>query len=184
MKKTIYPILFFLFFIEGIPRANAQNLMASDLTWTCIGQDSFLVKLVVYMDCNGLSMAYNSPIIFKCASSGATITSITPNPSTPVDVTPVCNTSCTRCQSSGCTFPYGINRTTMQGIVRLNSAGTCCNINISWLQCCRNNGITTLTSLIPDFYTESLMNRCQNPCDNSPAFSYAPFAILCVGGAF
>jgi hypothetical protein len=182
MKKRLYPLLFLLFFIQGIPCANASQIMGSDLTWTCIGQDSFLIKLVVYGDCNGYAVVSGS-IKFNCATSGALITSITANPGTPVDITPVCSSSCSRCTNPSCSFPYGINRYVMQGIVCLNSAGTCCNIDISWTQCCRNLSITTVT-LYTQYYTEAKLNRCLNPCDNSPTFSNAPVAILCVGQPF
>jgi hypothetical protein len=158
--------------------------MGGEITWTCVGQDSFMIKLVVYTDCNGMSLG-TSPITFKCATSGATITTLNIAVGSPVDITPVCRTSCSRCQSSGCSFPYGIRKYTMQNLVILNGAGSCCSINISWSQTSRNSAITTITGAgSDDLYLEALLNRCQNPCDNSPSFTNSPFAILCVGQDF
>jgi hypothetical protein len=184
MKKVVYPILFLLFFGGSMQRANAVWIMGSDLTWTCIGQDSFLIKFVVYADCNSTGLG-NYPITFKCASSRDTITSVLLNWTNPVEVTPVCKSSCTRCQSSSCTFPYGIRRFTMQGIANLNAAGSCCNIIMSWGHCCRGGNITTISNAgaVP-LYTEAKLNRCLNPCDNSPTFSNAPVAIICAGQPF
>ena len=178
MKKLSIIALVLLSLIS-IDKANASHLMGADITWTCVGQDSFLIKLVVYRDCNGITLGV-SPINFKCTSSGASITSLSINIPTPIDITPVCNTSCTRCQSLSCSFPYGIHRYTMEAIAILNSAGTCCNITISWDQSARNGAITTIPNASSyDLYIEAQLNRCLNPCDNSPSFTNPPIAILC-----
>jgi len=153
--------------------------MASDLTWTCIGQDSFMIKLVVYRDCNG-DLLNTTPIIASCFQTASEITRISINPGTPVDITPACNINCTRCQSLSCSFPYGIQRYTMQGMINLSGAGSCCNIKMSWEQCCRNGSITTGADG-ENFYTEATLNRCLSPCDNSPSFENYPIAILCIG---
>lgn len=156
--------------------------MASDLTWTCVGQDSFLIKLVVYRDCNG-DFLTSTPVIFTNPNTNAEITRLNTNPGTPVDVTPTCKVSCTRCQRPDCYYPYGIHRYTMQGIVKLNAAGSVCNVKMSWEQCCRSTAINT-GAAGADFYTEATLNRCLNPCDNSPTFTNLPIAILCNGQDF
>ena len=71
----------------------------------------------------------------------------------------------------------------MQGIVKLSGAGSCCSIKISWEQAARNSSITTGAADM-NFYIEATLNRCQNPCDNSPTFTNIPIAILCVGQPF
>ena len=180
MKKLNY-LLVVLLLTTCFFRSNASHLMVAEITWTCIGQDSFMIKLVVYRDCNGITLG-SSPINFNCASSGTLITSLLLGVGIPQDITPVCNSSCTRCQSSGCIFPYGIHMYTMQGLVKLNSAGNCCDINISWTQNARNAAITTLVNPgSSDLFIEAKLNRCLNPCDNSPTFTNPPVAILCIG---
>jgi hypothetical protein len=184
MKKPGLMILI-LSSLLSIYNAKAMPLMGGDITWICVGQDSFLIKLVVYRDCNSITIS-GQTINFKCATSGASITSINLSQGTPVDITPKCNTSCTRCQSSACSFPYGMHRYTMQGLVILNGAGSCCNISISWDGWYgRNAAITTITSASSyELYVEAKLNRCQNPCDNSPAFTNTPILIQCVGQDF
>jgi hypothetical protein len=98
MKGKIY--LFGLILITGLflpGKLSASHMMGSDLTWTCIGKDSFLIKLVIYRDCNGVPLSA-MPLTFKCVTTGATITSTSVSPGAGTDITPVCNTSCTRCQ--------------------------------------------------------------------------------------
>ena len=176
----LFIILCFVLFQPA--KVQATHMMGSDLTWTCIGKDSFLVKLVIYRDCNGVQLSA-APATFKCSSTGATITSVTMSPGAGTDITPVCNSSCTRCQSLSCSFPYGIQRFIMTQLVVLSSAGSCCNIEIYWQQSARNSNITTGAANM-NFYIEAKMNRCQNPCDNSPSFTNAPIAILCVNQDF
>ena len=181
MKKPGW-IVFVLLTLISINKIKASSIMASDISWMCVGQDSFLVKLVVYRDCNGDAVA-TIPLQITCASTGSIISTVNFYPGTPVDVTPVCCTACTRCQNPDCSFPYGIHRYTMQVIIKLSNAGSCCNIKLSWQLCCRNSSITTGADG-KNFYTEATLNRCQFPCDNSPSFSSYPVTMLCVGSEY
>ena len=72
-----------------------------------------MIKLTIYVDCNVTGNAF-SPINFFCAQTGAVISSLSLSGTSQVDVTPICNSSCTRCQSASCPFPYGIKRYIMQ----------------------------------------------------------------------
>jgi hypothetical protein len=183
MKKLAVIVLVFLSLI-GINQTKASHLMGGEITWTCVGQDSFMVKLIIYRDCNGITLGV-TPINFKCAGIGTLITSSSIPVGTPVDITPICNSGCSRCQSTGCSFPYGIHRYTMQSIVDLSSAGSCCDVVLSWTQNARNAAITTIVGAgSVDLYIEAKMNRCLSPCDNSPSFINPPIAILCVGQDF
>jgi hypothetical protein len=179
-KYLLTCIIFFLAF-GWWNHSLANHLAGGEITWTCIGQDSFLIKLVVYRDCNGQVLG-SGTLGINCASNMALITAVNTVSVTPIDITPVCNNSCTRCQSLSCSFPYGIHKYTIQNVVKLNGAGNCCKVKIAWVQCCRNSAITTISiSSGVDLYLESTMDRCQSPCDNSPTFNYNPVAILCVG---
>ena len=159
--------------------------MGSDLGWQCVGQDSFVFTLDLYRDCNGDNLS-TAILNFICVSSGDTLETVSISAPNPVDVTPICDHSCTRCDSLTCTFPYGIQKYSYtSGIVNFSSAGSCCNILVAYGACCRNNAITTISnSGTQTFYTEAQFNRCLNPCDNAPGFSDLPVKILCVGQDF
>ena len=184
MKKfsAIYLLVLALSCCFTTNKVIATQIMGSDLTWRCVGQDSLLITLTVYRDCNGTALN-STPIIASCIQTGIEITRLTLNTVTPVDVTPVCNSGCTRCQSLSCSFPYGIQKYRMQGIIKLSGAGSCCNIKLTWEQCCRNASITTGAGNA-NFYSEAMLNRCISPCDNSPTFDNMPIAILCTGQDF
>ncbi|MFC2114569.1 PKD domain-containing protein [Bacteroidota bacterium] len=166
----------------GINSAKASHMMGSDITWTCIGQDSFIIKLVIYRDCNGVQLGAAS-IPIKCASTGASVMNVSIAKPAPVDITPTCGASCTRCQTSSCTFPYGIEQYTFTKLVVLSGAGSCCKLTISYTMCCRNGSITT-GAANANFFVDAQMDRCVSPCDNSPSFSNPPVAIICIGQDF
>jgi len=164
------------------PDVSAIGIMASDFGWQKVGQDSFLITLTLYNDCNSSSPG-NARINFRCATSGVLFDSLIITAPNGTEVTPVCSSTQTRCQNSSSTFPYGITRYVYSGIKRLTLAGSCCNINMSYQVCCRNISITTVSSN-SNFYTEAEFNRCTTLTDNAPTFSNSPVKILCLGEDF
>jgi hypothetical protein len=149
--------------------------------WTRVGTDSFYVDIYLYADCNGVAPYYLIGLPAKCSTTGQTINTtnlqVTP---VSVDVTPVCPGTCTRCQSSSCSFPYGIRKHTYTGLLVLSTAGTCCQVTLSWTDTSRPSSITT-GAAYANFYTECTLNRCASPADNAPVASDYPFRIACVG---
>jgi hypothetical protein len=183
MKRFVFLSLLLSIFLSFSPFNNAKSshMMGSDITWTCLGQDSFLIKLVIYRDCNGVNLG-SASIPIKCATTGSSITTVSISKPAPVDITPTCGASCTRCQTSGCSFPYGIEQYTYQKLVVLSNAGSCCKVTFSYSMCCRNYTITTGVS--GNFYIDAQLDRCVTPCDNSPSFTNPPIAIICIGQDF
>jgi hypothetical protein len=183
MKNILYIIIALFISFTNIRIAYASHAMGSETTWTCIGQDSFLVKCVAYRDCNGIYLS-NFPISFKC-NTGQNITTLTSNIGSPVDITPFCFSSCSRCQSLSCMFPFGIHKFTSEVLVYLGTAGNCCNVVISWVLGPRSSAATTITGSGSDnIYSETKLNRCLNPCDNSPVYTNPALTILCSGQDF
>lgn len=160
----------------------ANQISGAEISWRCIGQDSFMVILVVYRDCNGMAIS-GSILHAYCNTTSSSITSVNTNPGNSVDITPTCSNSCSRCSSGGCSFPYGIQKYQISSLVVLSSAGSCCDIRLDWEQSSRSSNITT-GAAGNDFTIEAELNRCLNPCDNSPIFSNLPCTILCLGQPF
>ena len=131
----------------------------------------------------------------KCGSANATISTTR---SKGKDITPVCKKSCSRCGKvpntnygdQNCKFPYGVELYTFtakvifgKGSAKAFGKSGCCNINISWTQCCRS-GTLTAGGNWQNFYVDATMNRCARPCDNSPSFKNPPVAIICKDQCF
>ncbi|MEA3495571.1 MAG: hypothetical protein U9R42_05995, partial [Bacteroidota bacterium] len=182
MKKQNLILIALLISMFFISKPAKSNIMGSDLTWTCIGQDSFLVKLTLYRDCNGSSFG-NVNVYIKCNTTNAMIDTLTLVTPTAIDITPTCNNSCSRCDSSSCTFPYGIEKYEYVGLLVFDTSLSCCNIRMYFQGCCRNTNITTGAAGKP-FYTFAEFNRCLTTCDNSPQFTNPPIAIICIGQDF
>lgn len=183
-KRFVFIAVFAILglFLVG-EKAQATHMMGSDITWECMGKDSFLITLTIYRDCNGVNLS-SASIPVKC-KNGSSLTTVSIPLPTPTDITPTCGSSCTRCQTRACAFPYGIEQYKFQKLVYLgnNIPSSCCEIIFSYSMCCRNTSITT-GAASQNFYIEASLNRCVNPCDNSPRFTNPPIAIICIGQDF
>ena len=175
-------LLLFAFSFSGLKEAHATHVMGSEIKWECLGKDTFKITVRVYRDCNGVRLSATALQVrsAKCGTrTYATSMSLVD------DITPVCDEQCTRCDSRSCSFEYGIQAYDLTTTVILTDwrKRGCCDITISWQQCCRNNAITT-GARSQNFYVEGKMNICQDPCDNSPSFTGAPLALICLGRDF
>ncbi|MBT4339260.1 MAG: T9SS type A sorting domain-containing protein [Bacteroidetes bacterium] len=184
MKKLYASVLLISILMLSSFSGQATHMFAGNFEWTCINPDTFLIKLTIYRDCNGIQLSTAS-IPIKCASTGATITTINILKPAPIDVTPVCGASCTRCVTSSCSFPWGIEKYVFikQVVLNNSTAGSCCKIKMSFSSASRSSGITT-GAATANFYIEAILNRCLSPCDNSPSFTEDPLSILCIGQDF
>ncbi|MFC2114045.1 T9SS type A sorting domain-containing protein [Bacteroidota bacterium] len=160
----------------------ATGFLGGDLTWYCIGQDSFIVKMVLYRDCNHDPMVSSISIDVKCKSSGAFIANLPIIKPAPVDITPTCpfHGAYTRCQNPTSTFPYGIEQYTFMKLLVFDNSLTCCDILLSYKACCRSSAFTNIQDGQP-FYLEATLNHCLTIPDNSPTFTNPPVAIICRG---
>ncbi|MCB0738167.1 MAG: PKD domain-containing protein [Bacteroidetes bacterium] len=158
--------------------AKATHVMGADIEYRDLGGDSILVKVNVYRDCNGVNMS-NSAINFSGACSG--IVKSAQTMSAGKDITPVCSNQCTRCDSRSCSFAYGIEKRTLSVIIKVDrfKKNGCCDINISWSQCCRNGAITT-GSANQNFYVFAEMNVCVSGGNSSPEFIGDPLSLICL----
>ncbi len=179
--RKIYKLLFPLIAVLGLFKpfsASATHVMGCDITWKCLGDDSFQIIVHAFRDCNGI-MLDGTGLTYQ--TTGDTCASNPVNASPKVccgtDITPVCSRSCSRCISnSSCVFPYGIEQFTITSTVYLSPP--CCNYTIAWEENARNSNITT-GAANQTFYMEAQLNRCIKPCVSSPYFTNPPVAIFC-----
>jgi hypothetical protein len=89
--RKLYTLLFALFaaliFFEPV-QVKASHVMGSDITWQCIGKDSFIVTVTAYRNCKGIELSA-TPISFKSSCGGGNI-SAGGEMSGGDDITPVC----------------------------------------------------------------------------------------------
>ena len=182
VKKVFFTFSIILGLLLSTNVVRASHIMGSDIFWDCMGSDTFKITIRVYRDCKGVELlstpfTLTSDTVMKSLSSSRTYLG---------DVTPVCDKlGCTGCSSSTCPYKFGVEAFDLTSIVYLGDwrKSGFCNVLIEWQQCCRNKAITTGAS-DQNFYTSAQMNICLSSCDNSPRWSYSPFAIMCLGSNF
>ena len=182
--RTLLPAVAALLLWQG--EAKATHAMGGELTYECIGNGLYRVRLNFYRDCNGVAAPTN-------CSNGREFRLVSPTCNATVNacfgldgvdlVTPICVSATDRCNSSS--GQYGIQRYRYSAVVNLSSYTNCgADWTISWDLCCRNNAITSLNN--PgnrNLYLTATLNNTIAPCNNSPRYLNTPTPFACVGQA-
>jgi gliding motility-associated-like protein len=184
LKQILLPIILGLFFILHFSNPVSANQFpaGSQFEWTKVGQDSFLVTLVLYHDCNWATNSMFSYIQFNIGYGGSWHDTMhVPISTIPIDVTPVCNsTSCTRCSGQNCSFPFGMLMGKYIFLVHFeNVVG--CEVEVQMESSpSRNTSLTTLNPYNGDcaYDQRCIMNRCVSN-DKSPVFQSIPHMLVC-----
>jgi len=176
--KTI--VVLFLCVLFSFQTLKASSMLGGEMTWTCVGKDSFLVKVVIYKVCTWQTIS-NPLMRVICSANNSQLSSFyLSNPSS-VEITSFCTGACYSCQSSGCPLVYGIVEHTFIKLIDLSNAGSCCKLTLTvQAECCWAN-VTTLNAANKAPFIDAQLNRCLNPCDHSPKFTNPPLTIICVG---
>ncbi len=202
--KTCLWLLIFSF--ASLP-VFADHMVGSDITYKCLDANgNYKITLVYYRDCQGIPTcsgscstigscsktvavrgadpSCNGTLFLNFTVTGVSVRDVNPNPR--------CPNAKMICTNMGCITPGtltpAVERYEFQGIVNLGpSSGipaTCCNVTISFQECCRSLFNQNITS--GNFYTDATINRCAAtyPDCNSPDLTNDPYAVLCAGQGF
>ncbi len=159
---------------------NAANNVSSDLTYTCLGGNTYLITYAYYHDCSGGSAPSSVLVSFNCTSNQAFNFSATLNkiPGTGQEVTPACGCDSTTCQGG---TSFGVREYVYQGHVIL---APCNSWTMSTTGCCRNTVSTIQNGTSNHYYIEAILDNSNAPCNSSPTFSNKPISIVCNGKSF
>ncbi len=193
--RLIYflPLGFFLLFFSN---AGASHVAGADLSYKCLGGDTYQIQLHIYRDCGGI--AYSSTTVavtgvgVNCSNSTAPNLSITlskvtsprlnghdtlyANSNGAYDVTPICPSLKTQTRCSGVSSYPGIELYVFRGTVVLPAA--CEWTFIRNIVCCRNSNLNTTSSSITAIAT---VNTKRRRCNVSPQFAFNAIPYLCAG---
>ena len=169
MKKIILLLVLISFF--GIQRSQASHFAGSDLTYTCLGGNTYLITLTFYRDCSGISEPTSVPVTFTCSSNNAFNFTSTLNktPGTGQEITPSCSATPTFCAGG---TAYGIREYVYQGTVTM---APCNSWEMSYTSCCRNP-ISTVNGS-SGWYITAMLNNLAAPCNSSPTFTNIPIVV-------
>jgi hypothetical protein len=182
MKTINYSIATKLLFITLLlftigKTAHATHAVGADLTYTCIGANTYEVTLRFYRDCGGTA-APSNPTISILGSSGCT--AVTSSLALPLissqEVSQVCAGTQTSCAGGSV---QGTQEYIYRGQIQLPAG--CDSYTISFTLSARNSSITNLNVSGADIYVESIINTDLAPCNNSPQFNNLPVLYSCQG---
>ncbi len=176
INKVLVSLIALLLFISG--KVSASHTMGADLTYECLGGNTYKVTVSFYRDCIGIAAPANPLVTINSATCGQSL-SVTcyKRPGTGQEVTPACSSSVTTCNGGSFT---GIQEWVYDGIVTLPAA--CADWTFGYSLCCRNAAITTInTPSGSTFYIYATLNNLVSTCNSSPTFSNKPVPFLCLG---
>jgi len=178
MKKILF-ITCCLFVLIGSPeKIFASHIAGADLTYTCLGGNTYRFYFTLYRDCDGIAVSaqYDFAGISTCGDS----IYLTVNLDSSVEVAHTCSTVATRCVDVN--SPYmGVQAKYYHGDITLPSVCNSWTFGLSPSLCNRNVAINTLN---PNggaycFYVEATLDNSIMQCNNSPLFSNLPIQFLC-----
>ena len=161
----------------------ASHFHGGDISWTYLGQDTFLVKVRAFRDCNSTPLAQQSFSIYTSTNSSSVPDTILLMAKTGAeDITPICSASCDRCGDISCAaFPMGTEEYTYEVKVNFKFMfPNNCKFKLAWNAFPRSGNITT-GSGGENIYLEADINTCLSPVDQSPVFKNNPILIFNLG---
>ncbi|MDX9750127.1 MAG: hypothetical protein RBT71_03515, partial [Flavobacteriales bacterium] len=163
---------------------HATHAMGGELTYECIGPDTYRVRLNFYRDCNGVAAPTNCNngrrFWMRSQQCGANFSQCFSLDGVEI-VTPICLSAVDRCNSSQ--GQYGIQRYRYSAVVDLGAyAGCGTDWTIDWDLCCRNNAISSLNNPGDrNLYLYATLDNTLAECNNSPRYLNDPTPFACVG---
>jgi gliding motility-associated-like protein len=174
MKKIITLLVIFFALISN---SNASHVAGCDLTYQCLGGNTYQITLSFYRDCSGVTADASSTVNFtsSCGSSSVTLSQIS---GSGAEITSTCPGQTTSCSGGSL---YGLQEYIYQGQVTLSP---CADWTMSYTMCCRNPSNTISAPESADIYIPATLNNVAAPCNSSPTFSNPPSTIICLGQSF
>lgn len=171
--------LFFAIFTLSILTNNmstASHISGGDISFQCVGPNTYNVTLNLFRDCDGITMS-NTEFMNATSTCGGNI-QITLNLANVggTNISQLCPSDSLNSTCFGGNLP-GMQLYTYTGTVVL--APPCNTWTLSWSTCCRNNTVNVPSSSSDDIYIEATLNTVTSPCNNSPTFTSQPIPYVC-----
>ncbi len=170
-------------------KAFATHLAGSDISYTCVGGNSYRVDLTFYRDCLGSPAPLGVGIEFRSVSCNQYFTdTLLLVAGSGQEITYPCPGLSTACDDTNSVNP-GIQEYHYSGII--NFPAFCADWEISWTYCCRNCDITTMVitqpcvqGSNPPMHISTRLDNLNINCNSAPHFTNNPIVFVCVGQSF
>lgn len=183
-------LVFILSTLLGIQHeAKASHAMGADFSYQCVGQDSFLITLNFYRDCDGTTAPSSASVTIRSAAcnQGPINLTLTRNSSIVLpdgnvigngdEISALCDQSISSSTCNGGNLP-GVQQYQYSGLFVAPAA--CPDWTIGYSVYARNAIVTTMSNpSTSDLYIETTLNNTNGICNNSPIFSGRPVPYFC-----
>jgi Secretion system C-terminal sorting domain len=183
MKLVLRLVFFIVVVLSSQLSLKASHSMGADITYDYLGGNQYRVTISFYRDCSGITPSTSLFVSVLSASCGQNLSlNATLQPGYPIEVSPLCAAQLPNSTCNGGTLP-GVQQYVFSGTITLPMA--CNDWRFSFTECCRNSGITTLSSPgSENLYVEALLNNLSVVSNNSPNFTSLPVPYVCAGQSY
>ncbi|MFN4233666.1 MAG: PKD domain-containing protein [Bacteroidia bacterium] len=175
--KTYLKLLLPLFLIFLSVSVNATHIVGGELTYRCLGNNNYEIKLKIYRDClNGMAPFDDPANITIFNSSGGVVQTIQISNPVITTIPPSINSPCFQVPSGVC-VEEGVYTTT------INLPPLAGGYTLAYQRCCRNNTIININSPgnVGSTYTAHIPDPGLATCNSNPRFNYFPPIFVCAG---
>ncbi|MGB1003788.1 MAG: gliding motility-associated C-terminal domain-containing protein [Salibacteraceae bacterium] len=169
-------IVLTLLFIGFTQDSKASHISGGDISYECIGQDSFLITLNLFRDCDGVGLGTTQNVNFTSTCGGTANAQLVQTVSN--EISQLCPNQIPNSTCNGGNWP-GMEQYVYTGIVVLSPP--CNSWTMSWSSCCRNQQISNLTAPQGlNTYLYTTMYSGVDSCNTSPTFTSLPIPYVCM----
>ncbi|MEZ4938455.1 MAG: PKD domain-containing protein [Crocinitomicaceae bacterium] len=167
--------------------AKSSHISGGDITFTSLGNNTYIITLSLFRDCDGITMSTTSSVTIESASCAESFTvslPVVPNPLTGdnfTDISQLCAAQLPNSTCNGGTLP-GMQLYVYQDTVTLPAS--CTDWTVSWYTCCRNTTVNVPTSTSDDVFIMATFDNLNYPNNSSPQFTGQPIPYVCNGQAY
>ena len=152
--------------------ANASHISGGDISYVCVGQDSFMITLSLFRDCAGIPAPASAAMTFSSTCGGTATATLTKQSFS--EISQLCPTQIPNSTCNGGSWP-GMEQHIYSGIVVLSPP--CNTWTMAWSSCCRN---ALVTNVNPNgTYLYNTMYSGVDSCNSSPTFTSLPIPYVC-----
>jgi len=178
--KKLFTILALILFLSSPNILKASHFAGADLTYTCMGGNTYRITYSFYRDCSGVAAPSTISINFSCSSNSAYNFSVLVMriPGTGQEITSSCSASPTSCGNGN---NFGVEEYIYQGQVTLIA---CNEWTMSYSSGARNPITTVPNNSSNNWFTQAKLNNLSAPSNSSPSFSNKPIVVVCSNQSF
>jgi len=180
-KRLLLSLVVFIVGLLSTFNVNASHAVGIDLSYICLGGNQYEFTVSLYRDCDGISAPTSINVDIGSASCGIN-SSVSLSQTSMQEVSQICATSLSNTTCNGGTLP-GIEQYVYTGTFSMPAQ--CSDWVTSYSLCCRNAGITNLTSPSnQNLYVEAHIDNTGGNCNSSAQFTSLPVPYICVNQVF